>query len=116
MSGADFKNYVIGATLLGGIYVVYRMSVTAKEIVTTDLNPAHDENVVNRNLPEAVGNVLDKAAARIKCMFGNDIYCKGIEVTDHVEDNKNVVDVINEPEYLNYFNSLQVEPIVYNDQ
>jgi len=72
---------VVGAS---AVYTANKAGKVISNVVTEDLNPTNPNNVVNRTVaPE--GSIIDKGINKIRCLFGNDDYCPGIEVTPHVE-------------------------------
>lgn len=109
------NKYLMVAGLGAGAYIVYKVSQAGKavkEVVTEDLNPASDKNVVYRNTPEPVKNKMQDALRWLDCkglLFGGigDKAC--INEAVHSESVGGVVDTDNID--FNY----DIEPLRYDD-
>lgn len=61
MTKAEQRKYVTIAAVIVAGYVVYRSQKTVqavKQVVQTDLNPAHQENVVNRGFDSVYQSIF----------------------------------------------------------
>lgn len=74
------NKYLIITGLVAGAYIVYKTSSAAqsvKEVVTEDLNPASDKNVINENIVSplvrfATGGKHDSLGGALFCLFNPD--------------------------------------------